>query len=127
MNIKSGFEDQRMKFGDKLPEVTLLYDARGPRPENAAGIGEFWYEPEIWSLPLSPSSKVLYAGLCSFLRHGQINRKDLRGALKNCTDEEITAALQALIRHGLLSPAPRVPPAETLPGYTVRSVKEFDI
>jgi hypothetical protein len=115
-----------MKFGDKLPEVTLLYDARGTRPENAAGIGEFWYEPEIWSLPLSPSSKVLYAGLCSFLRHGQINREDLRGTLKNCTDEEITAALQTLIRHGLLCPAPRVTPAETLPGYTVRSVEEFD-
>lgn len=115
-----------MKFGDKLPEVTLLRDARSERPANAAGIGDFWYEPEIWSLPLSPSSKVLYAGLCSFLRHGQINRKDLRGALKNCTDEEIIAALQDLIRHGLLSPAPRVTPAKTLPGYAVRSIEEFD-
>jgi hypothetical protein len=30
-----------------LPEVTLLYDARGTRPENAVGIEEFWYDSEV--------------------------------------------------------------------------------
>ena len=30
-----------------LPEVTLLYDARGARPENAVGVGDFWYESEV--------------------------------------------------------------------------------
>jgi hypothetical protein len=125
VSTKSGF-GQRMKSGDQLPEVTLLYDARGTRPENAVGIGDFWYEPEIWSLPLPPASKVLYAGLCSFLGHGQINRKDLRSALKNCTDEEITTALEDLIRHRLLGHSPRITPAETLQGYAVRSVEEFD-
>lgn len=109
-----------------LPEVTLLYDARGERPENAVGIGEFWYEPEVWTLPLSPAPRVLYAGLCSYLGHGQINRRDLRNTLKDRTDEEITAALEDLVRHGLLIPTPRKTTGVTLPGYTVRSVKEFE-
>ena len=109
-----------------LPEVTLLFDARGERPENAVGVGEFWYEPEVWSLPLPPTSKVLYAGLCSFLGHGQINHKDLRGTLKERTDEEITTALEHLGRHELLVPADRVTNSGTLPGYKVRSVKEFE-
>jgi len=61
-----------MKVKTVLPEVTLLYDARGPRPENATGVGDFWYQPEVWTLPLSPTAKVLYAGLCSFLGRGQI-------------------------------------------------------
>jgi hypothetical protein len=54
-----------VKTEETLPEVILLHGARGGRPENTAGAGEFWYEPEVWSLPLAP--KVLYAGLCSFL------------------------------------------------------------
>lgn len=105
-----------------LPEVTLLSDARGARPENAVGVGEFWYEPEVWSLPLPPASKVLYAGLCSFLGHGQINRKDLRGILKDRTDEEVSEALEDLICCGLL--APKRSAGETPPGYEVRSAKE---
>jgi hypothetical protein len=52
-----------MKVKTVLPEVTLLYDARGPRPENAIGVGDFWYQPEVCTLPLSPTAKVLYAGL----------------------------------------------------------------
>jgi hypothetical protein len=108
-----------------LPEVTLLHDARGTRPENAVGVGEFWYEPEVWGLPLSPASKVLYAGLCSFLGHGQINRKDLRSNLKNCTDEEIAAAHEDLVHHGLLVPTPVKTAGGILPAYTVQSVKEF--
>ena len=108
-----------------LPEVTLLYDARGVRPENAVGVGEFWYEPEIWTLPLSPTSKVLYAGLCSFLGHGQINRKDLRAALKSCTDEEIGGALEDLFHHGLLATADRITRSSPVPGYEVRSTKVF--
>lgn len=110
----------------KLPEVTLLHDARVARPENAVGVGGFWYEPEVWALPLSPASKVLYAGLCSFLGHGQINRRDLRGALKNCTDEDIAAALGDLVRHDLLVPADKVTNSGTVAGYAVRSIKEFE-
>lgn len=108
-----------------LPEVTILTDARGPRPENAAGIGGFWYEPEVWALPFGPAAKVLYAGLCSYIGHGQIHRRDLREALKGSPDEEITAALEALVRHGLLVPGERATKSGTLPGYTVRSVKEY--
>lgn len=115
-----------MRTEARLPEVTLLFDARGARPENAVGIGEFWYEPEVWSLPLPPTSKVLYAGLCSFLGHGQINHKDLRGALKERTDEEIATALVHLVRHKLLVPADRITNSSTLPGYEVQSVKEFE-
>ena len=115
-----------MKVETVLPEVTLLYDARGPRPENAVGVGEFWYEPEVWTLPLSPAAKVLYAGLCSFLGHGQINRKDLRGTLKNSTDEEIVAAHEDLVHHGLLVPADEVMGRGVLPGYRVHSVREVE-
>ena len=109
-----------------LPEVTLLFDARGARPENAVGVGEFWYEPEVWSLPLSPASKVLYAGLCSYLGHGQINRRDLRATLKDSTDEEVAQAFEELLRHQLLASADRVANTGTLPGYSVRSVEEFE-
>ncbi len=115
-----------MKAEAVLPEVTPLYDGREARPENAVGIGHFWYEPEVWSLPLSPASKVLYASLCSYLGHGQINRKDLRGTLQNSTDEEIAAAHEHLVRHGLLIPAGGVVRSSGLSGYEVRSVKEFE-
>lgn len=106
---------------EDLPEVTLLRDARPSRPENAVGIGDFWYEPEVWDLPLSPAARVLYAGLCSFLGHGEINRRDLRNTLKDCSGAEIEKALEELVRHDLLVPVPR----DDLAGYTVRSVKEF--
>ncbi len=109
-----------------LPEVTLLIDARGSRPENAVGVGDLWYEPEVWSLPLSPAPKVLYAGLCSFLGHRQINRKDLRNTLKNCTEEEIAAALEDLVRHSLLVPIEKVTGSDILPGYEVRSIERFN-
>lgn len=109
-----------------LPEVTLLLDARGPRPENAVGVGEFWYEPEVWALPLSPTSRVLYAGLCSHLPHGQINRHDLRATLKGSSDEEIAGALEELVRHGFLVSAGRAARSGALPGYEVHSVKGFD-
>ena len=109
-----------------LPEVVLLFDARSARPENAVGIGGFWYEPEIWTLPLSPAPKVLYAALCSFLGHGQINRRDLRNALKGSTDEELTTALKDLVRHRLLVPADRVTNSGTVAGFEVRSVEEFE-
>ena len=106
------------------PEVTLLYDARGERPSNAVGVGEFWYEPEIWSLPLSPASRVLYATLCAFLGHGEINRKDLQNALKDCSDAEILRAFNDLVRHNLLSP--KSTPGGTVVGYTVRPVKDSE-
>jgi hypothetical protein len=109
---------------EDLPEVTLLSDARGERPESAAGIGDFWYEPEIWSLPLSPAARVLYAGLCSFLAHGEINRKDLRNALASCSDAQILGALEELVRHNLIAPIPV--PDEGLASYAVRSAKEFE-
>ncbi len=101
-----------------LPEVTRLYDARGERPENAAVAGGIWYEPEIWTLPLSPAARVLYAGLCSYLGHGEINRHDLRNTLKDCPDAEIAAALEELASHRLLQPVPQ--------GYAIHSVKEFE-
>lgn len=99
----------------ELPEVTFLRDARGGRPPNAVGAGEFWYEPEVWTLPgLSPAARVLYTGLCSFLGPGEINRHDLRNTLKASTDTEIAEAFDELIRHNLLEPASR--------GYAVRSI-----
>jgi hypothetical protein len=110
--------------GEALPEVTLLRDERPSRPENAVGVGDFWYEPEIWDLPLSPASRVLYAGLCSYLGHGEINRRDLRNTLKDCSDGEIRAALEELARHNLLVPRPD--PGDGPAAYAVLSVKGFD-
>jgi hypothetical protein len=102
-----------------LPEVTFLRDARGDRPSNAVGAGDFWYEPEIWTLPgLSPAARVLYTGLCSFLGPGEINRKDLRNTLKTSTDDEINEAFEQLVRRNLLEPTSR--------GFAVRSVNEFE-
>ena len=108
----------------ELPEVIRLHDARGERPPNAVGVGEIWYEPEIWSLPLSPASRVLYAALCAFLGHGEINRKDLRNALKDCSDAEILGSFEDLVRHNLLTQEPS--PKNALAVYAVRSVKEFE-
>ena len=102
-----------------LPEVTKLRDARGERPENAAGIGGFWYEPEVWTLPISPAARVLYAGLCSYLPPGEINRKDLRGTLKDHPDDAIADALDELVSHELLCPLPGGP----YPAYEVRPAK----
>ena len=68
--------------------------------------------------PSPPAARVLYAGLCSFLKHGQINRKDLRNILKDYTDEEISRALADLVRHNILDPS--------LDGYIVRSVQHFE-
>jgi hypothetical protein len=86
------------------------------------GIGEFWYEPEIWSLPLSPASRVLYAALCAFLGHGEINRKDLRNALKDCSDTEILGSFEDLVCHNLISPTP----GGTIVGYAVRSIRDLE-
>ena len=115
-----------MKARIALAEVTQLHDARGPRPEDAVGVGDFWYEPGVWTLPLSPTARVLYVGLCSYLGHGQINRKDLRATLKDRTDEDIAQALLELVRRGLLAAAPKNTIGGTLPGYGVRSVGEFE-
>jgi hypothetical protein len=60
------------------------------------------------------------------LGHGQINHKDLRGTLKEHTDEEIAMALEHLVRHKLLVPYDRITNSDTLPGYEIRSVKEFE-
>ena len=95
-----------MTLGGVLPEVIRLNDARGEKPDNAAGIGAFWYEPEVWALPISPSARVLYAGLCSFLAPGEINRKDLRATLTDHPDEAIAKALEELVADGLLRPIP---------------------
>ena len=106
-----------------LPEVIRLHDARGGRPENAAGIGEFWYEPEVWALPLSPAACVLYAGMCSFLGHHEINRKDLRNTLKGSTDAEIAQGLEELVVRGLLRPGDEKLGAP--PSFAVRSIEKF--
>jgi hypothetical protein len=107
-----------------LPEVTLLFDGRGGRPQNAVGVGEFWYEPEVWSLPLTPGARVLYAGLCSFLGHGEINRKDLRNVLKGRPDREIRGTFKELIHHNLLAQRPTS--KDGLASYAVRSVQDFE-
>lgn len=99
----------------ELPEVTVLREARGERPPNAVGAGEFWYEPEVWTLPnLSPAARVLYTGLCSFLGPGEINHHDLRNTLKASTDTEIAAAFEELENRNLLTPTPR--------GYAVHPI-----
>ena len=113
-----------MRTEGRLPEVTRLHDTRPSRPENAVGIGDFWYEPEFWSLPLSPAARVLYAGLCSFLGHGEINHKDLRNTLKNCSDAEILRAFEELVGHNLLAPKPTS--RHGLASYAVRSTQEFE-
>ena len=99
-------EERSTEHSTELPEVTPLADARGERPASAVGIGEFWYEPEIWTLPLSPAARVLYAGLCSYLPNRKINRRDLRNALKDSTDAKIAEALDELTEYGLLTPFP---------------------
>ncbi|CAN5778193.1 hypothetical protein BH23ACT11_BH23ACT11_07800 [soil metagenome] len=102
-----------------LPEVTVLRDARGERPPNAVGAGDFWYEPEIWARPgLSPTARVLYTGLCSFLGPGEINRHDLRNTLKDCTDSAINEAFAELVQHKLLLSASL--------GFEVCSVSRFE-
>jgi hypothetical protein len=111
-----------VKAGETLPEVILLRDARGERPTTAVGIGAFWYEPEVWDLPLSPAAKVLYAGLCSFLGHGQINRRDLRATLGDRGDGEIAAALEELVRHRLLKQST----GGASPGYAVWPVSGYE-
>ncbi len=55
-----------MKTEETLPEVILLHGARGGRPENTAGAGEFWYEPEVWSLPLAPRPEGPLRGIVLF-------------------------------------------------------------
>ena len=87
---------------DVLPEVIRLRDARGSRPDGAAGIGAFWYDPQVWSLPLSPAARVLYTTLCSYLFHREIHRHDLRAAMKDHADAEIATAMGDLADHGLL-------------------------
>jgi hypothetical protein len=108
----------------QLPEVTFLFDGRGGRPQNAVGVGEFWYEPEVWSLPLSPGARVLYAGLCSYLGHGEINRKDLRSVLKGRPDREILGTFKELVHHNLLAHRPTAKDGPA--SYAVRSVQDFE-
>lgn len=99
-----------------------LQDARGERPENAAGIGLFWYEPEVWALPISPAARVLYAGLCSFLAPGEINRKDLRNTLRDHPDGAIAEAIDELVGGGLLVPVS----GGSQPAYEVRPARGFE-
>ncbi len=101
----------------ELPEVIRPRDARGERPENAAGIGGFWYEPEVWTLAPSPDARVLYAGPCSYLGHREINRKDLRNTLKGHPGAEITRPRRA-------SPSRPARP-RCRPGIRVRPVGRF--
>lgn len=108
--------------GRGLPEVVRLRDARGERPPNAAGIGLFWYEPEVWALPISPAARVLYAGLCSYLAQGEVNRKDLRNTLRDHPDETIAGAIDELVGNGLLAPISGV----SQPAYEVRSAGGFE-
>lgn len=81
-----------------------LRDARGERPEGAAGAGNFWYDPAVWRLSLSPAARVLYAGICAHAGHGEINRQDLRNLLKGQPDGVVAAALRELAEANLLIP-----------------------
>ena len=79
------FGTGRGTSGENRGSPSRRYPSKGrPRraPGERGGVGEFWYEPEVWSLPLSPAARVLYASLCSFLGHGEINRQDLRTLLR---------------------------------------------
>lgn len=112
-----------MENAPTLPEVTPLEDARPERPADAVGIGEFWYEPAIWEAPVSPAARVLYAGLCSFVPNGKINRRDLRNTLEGSPDPEIQAALDELVEAGLLQSA-RLKRGNTVyAGYVVNPVE----
>jgi hypothetical protein len=82
------------------------------------GSGSSGTSPRSGRFPLSPDARVLYAGLCSFLGHKEINRQDLRNALKDHPDEEIARAVEELVGHDLLVP-------DAARGYEVRSVGEF--
>lgn len=105
-----------------LSEVTPLEDARPSRPADAVGIGEFWYEPGIWEAPVSPAARVLYAGLCSFVPNGKINRRDLRNTLEGTSDPEVQAALDELVEANLLQNT-RLKRGNTLyEGYVVNPV-----
>jgi hypothetical protein len=108
-----------MSAGD-LPEVIRLVDARGPRPDGAVGAGGFWYDPGVWNLPISPAARVLYVSLCSFLGRGEADRHDLRAALKDSSDRELSTTLGELVDHGLLSSL--TPVRGDRPGYEVRPV-----
>ena len=117
-------EEGKESISGTLPEVLRLGDARPGRPENAVGAAGFWHEPEVWSLPLSPAARVLYAGLCSFLAHGEINRRDLRNALASCSDAQILEALEELVRRNLLAPEPAH--RDGIANYAVHSVRMLE-
>ncbi len=106
---------------EHLQEVTLLCDARGTSAERGGDRGVLVRAGEAWSHPLSPTARVLYASLCSFLGHGEINRQDLRNALKSCSDAEILRTFEELVHHNLLTPK-----APSRDSYALRSVQEFE-
>ncbi|QYJ16220.1 hypothetical protein Rxycam_02052 [Rubrobacter xylanophilus DSM 9941] len=106
----------------EIPEVIRLRDARGERPEDAAGAGDFWYDPAIWRLPLSPAARVLYAGICAHAGHGEINRQDLRNLLKGQPDGAVTAALAELAEANLLIPTGG---DERIASREIRPVSDF--
>jgi hypothetical protein len=94
---------------EQLPEVTLLYDGRGDRRLLVRAGG------------LVPPP-LLYAGLSSFLGHGEINRKDVRNVLKGRPDREILGTFKALVHHNLLRPTSK----ECVASYAVLSVRDFE-
>ena len=97
---------ERFESTTTLPEITPLEDARPTRPANAVGIGEFWYDPQIWEVSIiSPAARVLYAGLCSFVPNGKINRRDLRNTLEGTPEPEIQSTLDELVGANLLQSA----------------------
>ena len=106
---------------EQLPEATLLYDARGVSAERGRHRGVL-VRAEIWSLLVSPAARILYAGRCSFLGHGEINGTDFRNALKNCSNVEVPNAFEELVHRNLLAPKPAF--GDSLASYAVRSVQE---
>jgi hypothetical protein len=76
----------------------------------------------VWALPISPAARVLYAGLCSFLAPGEINRKDLRNTLRDHPDGAIAEAIDELVGGGLLVPVS----GGSQPAYEVRPARGFE-
>jgi hypothetical protein len=115
---------ERSKNTTALPEVTPLADARPERPADAVGIGAFWYEPGIWEAPVSPAARVLYAGLCSFVPNGKINRRDLRNTLEGTPDPDILSTLDELVEANLLQSAQLRRGHAFYEGYVVNPVSQ---
>ena len=122
LSVRSGTGEGTGETEDRLPRLPHL---RGPR--RASGERRGGWESgmaEVWKITLPPTRRSLRWSLLVW--GPSINRKDLRGTLKECTDEEIATALGHLVGHKLLVPAGSITNSGIRPGYEVQSAKEFE-